>query len=361
MAVSRSRFLSSETLLGYSLSSIGGFDHFQSSLKSTPTIQPFSSPVMEDPAPYEIHIVFVFVCSHILPIEDSHMGHWVQMRSCNHEDGSYSCSISVFMTPDKCVHSSYQWYHLMPCVSYGRQRQYKGSGEIIVSGLKASYTTIEKSSVEQWKSHIGSLNKFAFEWTTIACLLDSKTNIEFFTDWWCHTQIGWVFLCSAQPFRYSSLVTSQRAKAVIALCWVLSFGIGLTPMFGWNRGRRCILPEMSMNAFNAFKTAITQACHEKTSPQPQHPLMRTSVEKRELLWSFCDSSRLMSDWTVAAVHFLLQSGTSMILSQHWSVAMPTWFRSGYKNSGKQMTMFGIWSVGVTSFVSTGPGGTALSD
>lgn len=55
MVVSRSWFLSPETLLGYSF-------------KSRPPIQHFSTPVMEDMAPYE---------THILPIEDSHMGHWV--------------------------------------------------------------------------------------------------------------------------------------------------------------------------------------------------------------------------------------------------------------------------------------------
>ena len=41
-------------------------------------------------------------------------------------------------------------------------------------------------------------------------------------------------VCS--PLRYNSLVTGQRAKAIITLCWVLSVGIGLTPMLGWNTG-----------------------------------------------------------------------------------------------------------------------------
>ncbi|KAM4710171.1 adenosine receptor A2a [Discoglossus pictus] len=36
------------------------------------------------------------------------------------------------------------------------------------------------------------------------------------------------------PLRYNSLVTSQRANAIIAVCWVLSFVIGLTPMLGWH-------------------------------------------------------------------------------------------------------------------------------
>ncbi|XP_040107131.1 adenosine receptor A2a [Oryx dammah] len=36
------------------------------------------------------------------------------------------------------------------------------------------------------------------------------------------------------PLRYNGLVTSARAKGIIAVCWVLSFAIGLTPMLGWN-------------------------------------------------------------------------------------------------------------------------------
>lgn len=48
-------------------------------------------------------------------------------------------------------------------------------------------------------------------------------------------------MCSVKPFRYNSLVTGQRAKCVITLCWVLSVGIGLTPMLGWNRGEGFIL------------------------------------------------------------------------------------------------------------------------
>lgn len=35
--------------------------------------------------------------------------------------------------------------------------------------------------------------------------------------------------------RYNSLVTGQRAKGIIAVCWVLSIIIGLTPMLGWNK------------------------------------------------------------------------------------------------------------------------------
>ncbi|TSL04212.1 Adenosine receptor A2a [Bagarius yarrelli] len=36
------------------------------------------------------------------------------------------------------------------------------------------------------------------------------------------------------PLRYNSLVTNQRAKCIIYLCWILSVIIGLTPMLGWH-------------------------------------------------------------------------------------------------------------------------------
>ncbi|XP_015252103.1 PREDICTED: LOW QUALITY PROTEIN: adenosine receptor A2a [Cyprinodon variegatus] len=36
------------------------------------------------------------------------------------------------------------------------------------------------------------------------------------------------------PLRYNSLVTSQRAQGIIAICWALSIIIGLTPMMGWH-------------------------------------------------------------------------------------------------------------------------------
>ncbi|KAM8743713.1 adenosine A2a receptor b isoform 1-T3 [Acanthopagrus schlegelii] len=44
------------------------------------------------------------------------------------------------------------------------------------------------------------------------------------------------YIAIKNPLRYNSLVTGTRAKGIIALCWVLSVGIGLTPMLGWNRG-----------------------------------------------------------------------------------------------------------------------------
>uniref|UniRef100_UPI0037E89DFD adenosine A2a receptor a n=1 Tax=Semicossyphus pulcher TaxID=241346 RepID=UPI0037E89DFD len=36
------------------------------------------------------------------------------------------------------------------------------------------------------------------------------------------------------PLRYNSLVTGERARGIIAICWVFSIIIGLTPMMGWN-------------------------------------------------------------------------------------------------------------------------------
>lgn len=37
------------------------------------------------------------------------------------------------------------------------------------------------------------------------------------------------------PLRYNSLVTGQRAQGIIAICWVFSIIIGLTPMMGWHK------------------------------------------------------------------------------------------------------------------------------
>ncbi|PKU33075.1 adenosine receptor a2b [Limosa lapponica baueri] len=34
---------------------------------------------------------------------------------------------------------------------------------------------------------------------------------------------------------YNSLVTGKRARGLIAVLWLLSFGIGLTPLMGWNK------------------------------------------------------------------------------------------------------------------------------
>lgn len=55
-----------------------------------------------------------------------------------------------------------------------------------------------------------------------------------------------MFLCSSSNsllnlLRYSSLVTGQRAKIIIAICWLLSLVIGLTPMMGWNNGEQPFL------------------------------------------------------------------------------------------------------------------------
>ncbi|KAL4609579.1 adenosine receptor A2b-like [Arapaima gigas] len=43
------------------------------------------------------------------------------------------------------------------------------------------------------------------------------------------------YVAIKMPLRYNSLVTSKRAKGIIAVCWVLSVVIGLTPMLGWNK------------------------------------------------------------------------------------------------------------------------------
>lgn len=40
--------------------------------------------------------------------------------------------------------------------------------------------------------------------------------------------------CAVSLSRYNSLVTGQRARGIIAICWALSIIIGLTPMMGWH-------------------------------------------------------------------------------------------------------------------------------
>ncbi|CAK7310650.1 Adenosine receptor A1 [Vulpes lagopus] len=40
---------------------------------------------------------------------------------------------------------------------------------------------------------------------------------------------------SVQRARYKTVVTPRRAAVAIAGCWILSFVVGLTPLFGWNR------------------------------------------------------------------------------------------------------------------------------
>lgn len=42
-------------------------------------------------------------------------------------------------------------------------------------------------------------------------------------------------MCVVSSSRYNSLVTGQRAQGIIAICWVLSIAIGLTPMMGWHK------------------------------------------------------------------------------------------------------------------------------
>ncbi|CAF93754.1 unnamed protein product, partial [Tetraodon nigroviridis] len=50
------------------------------------------------------------------------------------------------------------------------------------------------------------------------------------------------YVAISNPLRYSSLVTGQRAKVIISVCWLLSFVIGLTPLLGWNSGANATAP-----------------------------------------------------------------------------------------------------------------------
>lgn len=52
--------------------------------------------------------------------------------------------------------------------------------------------------------------------------------------WLCPTLVSQASDSGLLSPRYNGLVTGARAKGIIAVCWVLSFAIGLTPMLGWN-------------------------------------------------------------------------------------------------------------------------------
>ncbi|KAM9735019.1 adenosine A2a receptor b isoform 1-T1 [Menidia menidia] len=68
------------------------------------------------------------------------------------------------------------------------------------------------------------------------------------------------YIAINNPLRYNSLVTGQRAKGIIALCWVLSVSIGLTPMFGWNTGWNSTI---TTSGNNSCPEGMTQCLFEK--------------------------------------------------------------------------------------------------
>ncbi|KAM9195046.1 adenosine receptor A2a [Dugong dugon] len=65
------------------------------------------------------------------------------------------------------------------------------------------------------------------------------------------------------PLRYSGLVTGTRAKGIIAVCWVLSFAIGLTPMLGWNN---CGQPQEDRNHSQACEVGQVACLFEYVVP-----------------------------------------------------------------------------------------------
>ncbi|KAL4004852.1 cyclic nucleotide gated channel beta 1 [Sarotherodon galilaeus] len=71
------------------------------------------------------------------------------------------------------------------------------------------------------------------------------------------------YIAIKNPLRYNSLVTGKRAKGIIALCWVLSVGIGLTPMFGWNTGGENFLP---VHRFQGCPEGMTHCLFEGVVP-----------------------------------------------------------------------------------------------
>ncbi|XP_030919025.1 adenosine receptor A2a isoform X3 [Geospiza fortis] len=63
--------------------------------------------------------------------------------------------------------------------------------------------------------------------------------------------------------RYNGLVTGSRAKGVIAICWVLSFIIGLTPMLGWHKRAQIQEPHSNwsspINCSNSMVACLFEA------------------------------------------------------------------------------------------------------
>ncbi|KAM4528436.1 adenosine A2a receptor b isoform 1-T2 [Odontesthes bonariensis] len=68
------------------------------------------------------------------------------------------------------------------------------------------------------------------------------------------------YIAINNPLRYNSVVTGQRAKGIIALCWAFSVGIGLTPMFGWNTGWNSTI---TTTGNNSCPDGMTQCLFEK--------------------------------------------------------------------------------------------------
>ncbi|XP_007894666.1 adenosine receptor A2b [Callorhinchus milii] len=48
------------------------------------------------------------------------------------------------------------------------------------------------------------------------------------------------YLAIKVHLRYKGLVTGRRAKLIIAVFWILSFVIGLIPLFGWSGSKECL-------------------------------------------------------------------------------------------------------------------------
>ncbi|KAK5598574.1 Adenosine receptor A2a [Crenichthys baileyi] len=71
------------------------------------------------------------------------------------------------------------------------------------------------------------------------------------------------YIAIKNPLRYNSLVTGRRAKCIIALCWTLSAGIGLTPMIGWNTGWNSTV---HITEKNSCPEDMTQCLFERVVP-----------------------------------------------------------------------------------------------
>ncbi|XP_053277367.1 adenosine A2a receptor a [Pleuronectes platessa] len=65
------------------------------------------------------------------------------------------------------------------------------------------------------------------------------------------------YIAIKMPLRYNSLVTGRRARGIIAICWVFSIIIGLTPMMGWHK------PAGGGNSTNASASGLMKCLFEE--------------------------------------------------------------------------------------------------
>ncbi|KAM9393313.1 adenosine A2a receptor a isoform 1-T2 [Pholidichthys leucotaenia] len=65
------------------------------------------------------------------------------------------------------------------------------------------------------------------------------------------------------PLRYNSLVTTQRARGVIAICWIFSIIIGLTPFVGWYKPSMNVTVNVTVNVTKSCPPGLMRCLFEE--------------------------------------------------------------------------------------------------